>query len=88
MASKPKVVPMKEQPAKRQPDFVIRAKVREETKDGSRMRWMTIGAMWSAKLANGKMGWSFKINSLPPGWSGDGLAMPPLPPGEQEEEVE
>ena len=48
MASRPKVVPMKEPPEKRQPDFVIRAKVREETKDGSRMRWMTIGAMWSA----------------------------------------
>lgn len=78
----------KEQPAKRQPDFNIRAKVREETRDGTKVKWVTIGVMWSADLGNGKKGWSLKINSLPPGWNGDGLAMPPLPPGEPEPEVE
>ena len=49
--TKSRSAPVKEQPAKRQPDYVIRAKVKEETKDGSRMRWTTIGAMWSADLA-------------------------------------
>lgn len=88
MAQRPKVVPKEQPTTKRQPDFNIRAKVTEETRDGNRKKWVTIGAMWSADLGNGKMGWSMKINSLPPGWTGDALAMPPLPPGEQEPDAE
>lgn len=57
------------EPDKRQPDFVIRAKV-----NGF---WTTLGAAWSADLKDGT-GYSVKFNVLPVGWDGDGLMMPPL----------
>lgn len=69
-AKKPAKTPEPE--AKRRPEFVIRAKV----KDGV---WINIGAMWSAELPGGKPGWSIKINQAPLGWDGDALAMEPLP---------
>ena len=86
--TKAKTASTKEPSAKRLPNFNIRAKVKEETRDGTKIRWVTIGAMWEADLGDGKMGWSIKINSMPPGWLGDALAMPPLPPGETEKEAE
>ena len=57
--------------AKRQPDFVVRAKL----KDGV---WTNIGAAWSAQLKDGVVGYSLKITNMPVGWNGDALLMPPL----------
>ena len=75
MAVAAKKKPEPEASEKRMPDYVIRAK-------DANGRWMNIGAMWSANV-NGKSGWSIKINQQPTGWTGDGLAMEPLPPKEE-----
>ncbi len=64
------------EPEKRRPEFVIRAKVKDDV-------WVSIGAMWSAQLPGGKTGWSIKINQAPLGWTGDALAMEPLPDKEE-----
>ena len=56
---------------KRKPDFVVRAKVKEDV-------WVTIGAAWRAQLKGGANGYSLKINTFPAGWSGDARLMPPL----------
>ena len=58
------------EPDKRQPEFVIRAKVGDY--------WQTIGAAWTAKLKDDAEGLSVKINMIPTGWNGDCLMMPPL----------
>ena len=71
MAIFKKPVAKKEEPEKRKPDFVVRAKV----KDGV---WVTIGAAWSAQLKDGVVGYSLKLNTFPANWSGDALLMPPL----------
>jgi len=63
--------PKKEEAGKRRPDFVVRAKVKEDV-------WVTIGAAWSAQLKGGVTGYSLKINTFPAAWSGDALLMPPL----------
>jgi hypothetical protein len=57
---------------KRKPDFVVRAKVKDDV-------WVTIGAAWSAQLKGGVTGYSLKINTFPAQWNGDALLMPPLP---------
>ena len=57
--------------AKRHPDFVVRAKL----KDGVRTN---IGAAWSAQLKDGVVGYSLKITNMPVGWNGDALLMPPI----------
>src|SRR5712692_4696597 len=49
---------------KRKPDFVVRAKVKEDV-------WVTIGAAWSAQLKGGVTGYSLKINTFPAQWNGD-----------------
>jgi hypothetical protein len=56
---------------KRKPDFVVRAKVKDDV-------WVTIGAAWTAQLKGGVTGYSLKINTFPANWSGDALLMPPL----------
>ena len=56
---------------KRKPDFVVRAKVKDDV-------WVTIGAAWSAQLKGGVTGYSLKINTFPAAWNGDALMMPPL----------
>jgi hypothetical protein len=56
---------------KRKPDFVVRAKVKDDV-------WVTIGAAWSAQLKGGVTGYSLKINTFPAQWNGDALLMPPL----------
>jgi hypothetical protein len=69
-----KAVAKKQEPeaeAKRQPDYIVRAKV----KDGV---WVSIGAAWSAELKDGVVGYSLKINVFPANWNGDALLMPPL----------
>jgi hypothetical protein len=79
MAFKGKLVTKQEEVSqKRQPDFNIRVKIKEASDDEKEV-WMTIGAMWSAKLSDGKTGWFMRFNSFPPLWNGDALAMPPLP---------
>jgi hypothetical protein len=65
-----KAAPAKEA-EKRKPDFVVRAKVKEDV-------WVTIGAAWSAQLKGGVTGYSLKINTFPAQWNGDALLMPPL----------
>ena len=62
----------KPEPEKRRPDFVVRAKVKDDV-------WVNIGAAWSAQLKDGVVGYSLKITSVPTGWNGDALLMPPLP---------
>jgi hypothetical protein len=69
MAIGKKAAPAKEE--KRRPDFVVRAKVKEDV-------WVTIGAAWSAQLKGGVTGYSLKINTFPAQWNGDALLMPPL----------
>ncbi len=69
MAIGKKAAPAKEE--KRKPDFVVRAKVKEDV-------WVTIGAAWSAQLKGGVTGYSLKINTFPAQWNGDALLMPPL----------
>jgi hypothetical protein len=66
----PAPAPAKES-EKRKPDFVVRAKVKEDV-------WVTIGAAWSAQLKDGVTGYSLKINTFPVQWNGDALLMPPL----------
>ena len=66
-----KAAPKKEEAVKRKPDFVVRAKVKDDV-------WVTIGAAWSAQLKDGATGYSLKINTFPANWSGDALLMPPL----------
>ena len=56
---------------KRRPNFVVRAKVKDDV-------WVTIGAAWPAQLKGGVTGYSLKINTFPAGWNGDALLMPPL----------
>ena len=56
---------------KRRPQFVVRAKVKDDV-------WVTIGAAWPAQLKGGVTGYSLKINTFPAGWNGDALMMPPL----------
>ena len=63
--------PKKEEAEKRRPDFVVRAKVKDDV-------WVTIGAAWSAQLKGGVTGYSLKINTFPAQWNGDALLMPPL----------
>ena len=70
MAIGKKAAPAKEA-EKRKPDFVVRAKVKEDV-------WVTIGAAWSAQLKGGVTGYSLKINTFPAQWNGDALLMPPL----------
>jgi hypothetical protein len=65
-----KPAPVKE-PEKRKPDFVVRAKVKDDV-------WVTIGAAWSAQLKDNVTGYSLKINTFPVQWNGDALLMPPL----------
>ena len=74
MAIGKRAAPAKEA-EKRKPDFVVRAKVKEDV-------WVTIGAAWSAQLKGGVTGYSLKINTFPANWSGDALLMPPLEPEE------
>ena len=69
MAIGKKAAPAREE--KRKPDFVVRAKVKEDV-------WVTIGAAWSAQLKGGVTGYSLKINTFPAQWNGDALLMPPL----------
>jgi len=77
MAILKKAPPKKEEVVeKRRPDFVVRAKVKEDV-------WVTIGAAWSAKLKDGVTGYSLKINTFPAAWNGDALLMPPLEPSEE-----
>ena len=45
------------EPEKRKPDFIVRAKVKEDV-------WVSIGAAWSAKLKGGVTGYSLKINTF------------------------
>jgi hypothetical protein len=66
----PAPAPAKES-EKRKPDFVVRAKVKDDV-------WVTIGAAWSAQLKDGVTGYSLKINMVPMQWNGDALLMPPL----------
>lgn len=64
----------KEEPAqheKRQPDYVVRTKVGDY--------WVSIGVAFSAQLKDGVVGYSLKLNTLPIGFTGDCLLMPPLP---------
>ena len=70
MAIGKKAAPAKEA-EKRRPDFVVRAKVKDDV-------WVTIGAAWSAQLKGGVVGYSLKINTFPAQWNGDALLMPPL----------
>lgn len=70
MAIGKRAAPARE-PEKRKPDFVVRAKVKEDV-------WVTIGAAWSAQLKGGVTGYSLKINTFPAQWNGDALLMPPL----------
>ena len=72
MAILKKAAPRKEETEKRKPDFVVRAKVKDDV-------WVTIGAAWSAQLKDGATGYSLKINTFPAQWNGDALLMPPLP---------
>jgi hypothetical protein len=71
MAIGKRATPAKEA-EKRKPDFVVRAKVKDDV-------WVTIGAAWSAQLKGGATGYSLKINTFPAAWNGDALLMPPLP---------
>jgi uncharacterized protein (DUF736 family) len=71
MAIGKKAAPKKEEHEKRKPDFVVRAKVKDDV-------WVTIGAAWSAQLKGGTTGYSLKINTFPAQWNGDALLMPPL----------
>ncbi len=66
---------------KRMPDFNIRVCVKKATRTTQAV-WVTVGAMWSAKMADGSMGWTIKFNQFPPAFlsEGDALAMVPLPP--------
>ena len=57
MAISKKAAPAKEA-EKRKPDFVVRAKVKDDV-------WVTIGAAWSAQLKGGVTGYSLKINTFP-----------------------
>jgi len=59
------------EPEKRRPNFVVRAKVKDDV-------WVTIGAAWPAQLKDGVVGYSLKINTFPANWNGDALMMPPL----------
>ena len=68
--------PKKEEAEKRRPDFVVRAKVKDDV-------WVTIGAAWSAQLKGGVTGYSLKINTFPAAWNGDALLMPPLESAEE-----
>ena len=72
MAISKKAAPKKKEAEKRKPDFVVRAKVKDDV-------WVTIGAAWSAQLKGGVTGYSLKINTFPAQWNGDALLMPPLP---------
>lgn len=71
MAIGKKAAPAAKEAEKRKPDFVVRAKVKDDV-------WVTIGAAWSAQLKDGATGYSLKINTFPAQWSGDALLMPPL----------
>ena len=71
MANLKKAAPQKVESEKRKPDFVVRAKAKDDV-------WMSIGAAWSAQLKGGATGYSLKINVFPAGWNGDALLMPPL----------
>jgi hypothetical protein len=42
--------------------------------------WISIGAVWN--LRSGDDGYSLKINSMPLGWDGRCVALPPLENGE------
>lgn len=80
--------PKQQQSQRRQPDFVFRAKVREETKDGTRIRWIpNVGAMWSAKLKDGTPMWSVRLNSIPVGQVVGMIAVPPLTPENVDEDA-
>jgi len=70
MAFTKKAAPKPVEAEKRKPDFVVRAKVREDV-------WVTIGAAWSAQLKGGVTGYSLKINTFLR-LNGDALLMPPL----------
>lgn len=70
--NKARQAPAREPETKRQPDYVVRAKVGDF--------WVTIGASWIAQLKDGE-GLSVKINMVPTGWNGDCLMMPPLKEG-------
>lgn len=75
--TKAKPAPKKEaEPEKRRPDFIVRAKVKDDV-------WVSIGAAWSAQLKGDVTGYSLKINTFPANWSGDALLMPPLDPVEE-----
>ena len=63
-------------PVRQPPDFVVRAKVKDDV-------WVTIGAAWSAQLKGGVTGYSLKINTFPAAWNGDALLMPPLDSAEE-----
>ena len=60
------------EPEKRKPEFVARCKQSPESDF-----WVTIGAAWTAKLADGKTGYSVKLHTVPTRWDGDFLLMPP-----------
>lgn len=75
MAFVKKAAPKPAEAEKRKPDFIVRAKVKDDV-------WVSIGAAWSAQLKGGVTGYSLKINTFPANWSGDALLMPPLEPEE------
>lgn len=56
-----------------QPKYIARAKVGNG--------WVSIGAAWP--LRSGDEGYSLKLTTLPLGWDGRFVLLPPLPSGEE-----
>lgn len=61
----------KEEPEKRKPDLIARAKQSPDSDF-----WITIGAAWTAKIGD-KEAYSVKLHTAPINWDGDFLLMPP-----------
>ena len=73
MSISERAIPRRPQRAERpKPIYIARAKVGNG--------WVTIGACWN--LRSGDDGFSIKLNTLPLGWDGRFVLLPPLENGE------
>jgi hypothetical protein len=64
--------------ARPKPEFICRAKVQNG--------WISIGAAWP--LRSGESGFSVKLTSIPIGFDGRFVMLPPLPDGSEPEPSE
>ena len=58
------------------PVFIARTKLPAK-REGEKERWVSIGAAFDARFSNGD-GLSVQLHSMPFGWNGQFVLMPPL----------